>query len=241
MSTARPSVAARLWTGLRRHPSRLFVSGFAAFAVLWTVTEASLSLAPLVPEGSDKRWLLAGMVAGGVFWGLLRALPAAQVRFDVKSLHTTVQFAFGDIFARREMKVIPVNEFFDSTLGDHVSTRSLHGQFIARHFAEQQDLFERLVDADLKGVASQSIERASGRCSKYPLGTSARVKVSHEVYLLAAVAHTDIDTLKANVDVPDFWRALNGLWGAVRTRADGHAVAVPLVGGGLSGLGCGPK
>jgi hypothetical protein len=58
---------------------------------------------------------------------------------------------------------------------------------------------------------------------------------------LFALAHTDPATLKASADVPTMWTALAGLWKCVRVNSNGHAISLPLVAAGQSGIGIEPK
>ena len=44
-------------------------------------------------------------------------------------------------------------------------------------------------------------------------------------------------TYKVAADVPQLWHALNGLWSIVREYANEYPVVIPLVGGGVSGIG----
>jgi hypothetical protein len=61
--------------------------------------------------------------------------------------------------------------------------------------------------------------------------------VADEDYLLLVLTHTDVMTLKGSADTTDLWRALSGLWSQARYLANGKDVVVPLIGGGLSGVG----
>ena len=133
--------------------------------------------------------------------------------------------------------MIPVNEFFDSKLGEPVSRQSIHGLFISRCFGGHGASLDTLVDESLKNTPFDDVQRPEGRQKRYPIGTTAVVPVNEDRYFLVALSKTDLNTLKASADIPELWMALVGLWKQVRISAGGHPVATPLLGGGLSGVG----
>lgn len=155
----------------------------------------------------------------------------------IPSTDSLFEIIFGDIFNDARIFVIPVNEFFDGDLGDHVSEESLHGKFIKRVLKGDSRRFYELTDAALSGVESTEVHRISGRCRKYPIGTVAKIDISDKRYLLAALSRTDTTTLKASATVPELWTCLVGIWDSVRIYSGGFNTHIPLVGGGLSGVG----
>ncbi len=229
----------RLVVGFRRQPFRFFASAFVAYSVVWTVLESLSFLFPsLKPEG----WLTFSVMAFfSTCWGFSRILARQQIQLRIKSIDTTIEVGFGNLFESQGLKVIPVNEFFDSKLGQHVAPLSLHGQLINRHFGGHPASFETLVDEELKDETPEIITRTSGKEKRYPIGTTPVIKVGDERFFLPALCYTNVDNFKASCDVPTFWKALAGLWIAVRNQAGGEAVSVPLIGGGLSGIGLPPS
>jgi hypothetical protein len=232
----------RFGVWFRRQPSRFFISAFVAYSVIWTLLE---SLAFFIPSLKPEGWLaFSGMlIAIGLIslgWGARRVSPPQHIKVRIKAINTTIEVEFGDLFEAQGLKVIPVNEFFDSELGEPVARRSLHGQLIERYFGSHPASFEALVDEELKDETSETITRKDGRDKRYPIGTTPVIKVGEDRYFLTALCHTDPSTCKACCDVPTLWRALTGLWSAVRIRAGGDPVSVPLIGGGLSGIGLPP-
>ena len=135
------------------------------------------------------------------------------------------------VFEDSEVVVISVNEYFDGDLGDHVSKKSLHGQFIRDVLGGQSQAFFNLTYEALKGVAPQEadVARSSGRRDRYAIGTVARVDVNDRRYLLVALTRTDLSTLKASATVEDLWICLAGAWKGIRDYSNGQSV----------GIGCG--
>src|SRR5208282_5346605 len=129
------------------------------------------------------------------------------------------------------------NEFFDSKLGKPVSDKSVHGIFLQKCFGGYSEPFDKQVDAQLSGIEYDEVAKVEGKSKRYPIGTTALITVNEDRYVAFAFAKTDPDSCKAYADVTMMWVALNKLWQRVRIESGGHAVNLPLVGSGLSGLG----
>jgi len=149
----------QLAIGFSRQIWRFFASAFIAYSVIWTVLESlSLLFPTLKPEG----WIyFLAMIVAGLVWGTYRVFPRQRIHLRFKAIDTTIEVEFGDLFQSQGLKVIPVNEFFDSDLGDHVSPRSLHGQLINRFFGSYPAAFDALVEKELKDKPHDSLNRAA--------------------------------------------------------------------------------
>lgn len=226
---------------IRRHHVRAFVIGaLATHGALWALIAPINALGvSLKPEG----WAWLGAMWGtSIIAGFIRAFPARHIEFSLPESNTSVAIRFDDIFAQDGLIIIPVNEYFDGELGDHVSETSLHGQFIRNKLAGDSATFYSHTNAALAAVEpDDTVERTSGRTNRYAIGTVARVDLPDNRYLLAALSHTDPSTLKANASCQDLVTCLNGVWQASRNDSAGRRVNIPLIGDGLSGVGLPPK
>ena len=136
------------------------------------------------------------------------------------------------------IKIISVNNFFDSKIGKPVSDKSLHGIFIKRFFEGHIDRLDAQIDAQL--VNSEFVDypqKMDGKSKAYEIGTTALVDVTGTNYILFALSESDPATFKASSDVTKMWVALNSAWHRARIEAGGHDVNIALVGSGLAGLG----
>ena len=216
-----------------------FVFGFMSYGIIWTIVDAfGTFFEDRKPEG--VYWYVVFVFIPVVF-GLLKCRPSSHVELKVPFSDSSVEVTFGDIFEGKEVVVIPVNEYFDGLIGDHVSKSSLHGKFILKFLDGQLDTFERLTDETLKSIESCYVERESGRTNKYPIGTVAKVDTGGKRFLLAALSKTDVKSLKASATLDDLWDCLEGIWKGIRDYHNGNLVKVPLLGSGLSGVGLPPK
>jgi hypothetical protein len=211
------------------------VHALAAYGLAWTLVE---SVGAFFPEIKPEGWKQYGLlVLLALTYGVAKAWPRKSVELAVPYSDSVVRVEFGDLWKKSGCIAIQVNEFFDSQLGGHVSENSLHGQFIRDTLRRQSAEFDRLVGLALAGETFDLVTRASGNDRRYPIGTTACVDVGPNRYLLFAFAKTDVATLKASATVHELWDALAGLWRAITIHSNGDPVAMPLVGGGLSGVG----
>lgn len=224
---------------MKKHITKHFlIFGFATYGVIWTVVESTSFFLKLEPKG----WCLyASMILASGAVAVWRAWPKNSIELQVPNSDSSIVIEFGDIFKHEGYIAIPVNEFFDSELGDHVSPNTLHGMFIRDILGGQSSAFNTLVSNALSGHSYTSEPRQTGRSNKYPIGTTASVDINSRRFLLFALAHTNLATLKASANIHDLWDALAGLWEGVRNYSNGHVVAVPLAGGGAAGVGLPPK
>ena len=225
---------------------RAFVCAiFVCYSVCWAVIEPALTIISSQDQSvtaNANGWVkylcfLALSVAFGTVYFLWRHLPPASVSFLLDNTNTRASVTFNDFFAESGHKVIAVNDFFDGQLGDVISERSLHGQFIQRFLGGVAAAFYGLVDPTLPNVAAPPIVRSQGRKKAYPIGTTAVAELNSTKYFFVALTTTDPTTHKVHADVPQLWQALHGLWSKVRACAGGFSVAIPLLGGGPSGVG----
>ncbi len=221
---------------------REFLLGaLATYGGLWMVVESiSAFFASLSPRGFGWYGLLLFL---SVLGGLYRAVPTRRIEFPIPGSNSSFEIQYGDIFDGSGAIVIPVNEYFDGMLGDHVSERSLHGKFIKNVLAGQAKTFEDLTSDALTGVRpeEQGVSRPSGRRERYAIGTVACLDLNDKRYLLVVLSRTDPMTLKASATALDLWRCLEGVWQGVRDYSNGRSVRIPLIGAGLSGTGLPPR
>ena len=221
--------------GVFHHPWKTAQYIFTSFSVLFTLVKAITHFLPSIKiEGPIP---LTAAIVVSVVYGLGKVWKPSKVEICIANCNSTVEVVFGDLFQQDGIRVIAVNEFFDSELGKPVSDKSVHGIFLKQCFGGYQESFDKQVEEQLKDVAADVIEKVAGKNRRYPIGTTALITVNEDRYVLFAFAETDPTTCKAHSDVTMMWVSLHHLWGRVRIESGGHPVNLPLVGSGLSGLG----
>ena len=220
---------------LKQFFQRLALFSFAAYGAMWTAVESISAFIETMKPGGWRSY--ATLVVASLAYGLWKAWPARKVEIGVPNSDSSVNIQFGDLLKMNGCIAIQVNEYFDSLLGNHVSTKSLHGIFIRDVLGGQSATFDSLVRNALSTTPFEVVKRKSGNTHRYRIGTTAAVDINSRRFLLFAFARTDLSTLKAQATIHDFWEALSGLWEGVRVHSNGENVYVPLLGSGLSGVG----
>lgn len=159
-----------LWAGMRRHPWRTLVVAFAAFSVLWTLTEAITHFLPGVKIEGGYALII---IIASILYSLNRIWKPSRVSIKVATANTVIDVIFGDLFAQDGLKAIAVTEFFESELGLPVSDKSLHGVFLKKCFGGGVQAFDKQVNQQLKGIQSTSVTKTEGKSKSFPIGTIA--------------------------------------------------------------------
>ncbi len=228
----------QIWVGLRRRRSFLLRWFLEVFGAIWLAVEATSFSSAIVKQHTEGNgWLLLAVILVALIAALWRAAEPISVVVPMRHTNTEVTIGFGDLFeATGDHIVVPVNDGFDGALGSVVDAKSVHGQLIQRFYSSSQREFEATCDKQL----TKSTGAPSGRKNRklsYPIGTTVAVALEGRQAFLFALSRTDPNTHKAEADVGSMWQALGGLWKCVRQHSNGHAVSLPLVGAGQSGVG----
>jgi hypothetical protein len=224
-----------LWRGIYRHPWKTAQYIFTSFSIIFTLARATTYFIPAIKfEGS---FALTIAVVISLIFGLRKAWKPSRIEIPVSHCNTIIEVIFGDLFKQDGIRVIAVNEFFDSKLGKPVSDKSIHGLFIQRCFGGCPEAFDKQVDEQLRNLKGEEVKKVEGKSKCYPIGSTALITVNQDRYVAFAFARTDPNTCKAFSDVTMMWIALRQLWERVRIESGGYPVNLPLVGSGLSGIG----
>jgi Domain of unknown function (DUF6430) len=203
---------------------------------MWTLTESVTYFIPgITIKGVTSLAILAGI---SVIYALRKIWKPSSIAIDVRHTNTCISVLFGDLFAQDGIRVIAVNDFFDSKIGKPVSDRSVHGMFLNKCFGGHPESFDKQVKADLRQITPiEVVERTEGKSHRYPIGSTALLTAEADKYIAVASTRTDIATSKVAADVTMMWAALHEIWQRARIECGGAPVNLPLVGSGLAGVG----
>jgi hypothetical protein len=224
-----------LWRGVRTSPWKTAQYAFTNFSVLFTIVRAITHFLPTIKIEGPVPFSAALLVSVG--FALNKVWKPSRIEVAIANCNTVIEIVFGDLFAQSGIRVIPVNEYFDSQLGRPVSDKSVHGIFLQRCFGGHPESFDKQIDQELKDTQSTRQNKIEGKVDCYPIGTTALLNVNQDRYIAFASAKTDPTTCKAFSDVNLMWVSLHKLWQRARIESGGHTVNLPLVGSGLSGVG----
>jgi len=145
-----------------------------------------------------------------------------------------VEVKFGDIFSEQaDLKVIAFNEYFDTLVDDKIIAKSsLNGVFIDKFFKNKVDELDDIISSDshlIEAIVGENKDRASGKKTKYKLGTICVVND----YLITALTHFDVNN-KAYLEINDYINCLLNFWNEVDRVYAGRTVALPVLGSGIT-------
>jgi hypothetical protein len=178
---------------------------------------------------------------GLLILAIIYALYANRSKNEIKlSLSDKVKanIFFGDLFESKGIIVIPVNEYFDTTVDDKIiSSNTIHGKFIQKFFGGNEADLKKQLKTGLARCAPLEVnsERKSGNKNKYPLGTVCEVKNGSEVFYLVALTRFNSNH-RAEVKNSEYQRVLCDLFSYIEQNSQGRKVSIPLIGAGHSGV-----
>ena len=175
-----------------------------------------------------------------IIWGLWILHKTKRVTLRLNRA-TDIHIKFDDIFDANGVKVIPVNEYFDTHVGDGIiSPDSLHGQFIRRYFNGREDELSEKIKEQLKCHAPY--DRKRGRNlklqlpeNKYELGTSIRISDGDNSFILVALTRFN-EYEHVEVREEEYIPIVQKMFYYIEQLNDNMPVCVPLVGSGQSGF-----
>ena len=184
-------------------------------------------------------YVISILVIGSVIFccnGLwLEGYLRKKAKITIKSIGMEVNIKRGDLFKETGVIVIGVNDFFDTIVDDtHISSRSLHGMMILKHWGGNVGDLDSQIQNGLASNVFEYVKRDGiAKEKRYPLGTSVLVKDLHgKRFLLVALTRTNAVTHRTHAELRDLYDAVKGSLTVARETANGDPVSLPLMGGG---------
>lgn len=221
-----------------REFSKNFVAALAALSSCATLLGLTLLKGSFIEnlQTSSGIIIFLSIILLCVYYACIMSNKKSAVSFQLnQQFKLTIEK--GDLFSKKGIIVIPVNEYFDTHVGDGiVSPSTVHGMFINRYFADNIAELENQIQRELENKESKEhINRPIGREEKYELGTCINIKLNGNTYVLLALTHFDKDN-HAYVDKREFPVILDKLFEHLRPLSVESPVYMPLIGTGLSRL-----
>ena len=161
----------------------------------------------------------------------LRANQLTDVKIDVDG--STVNIKSGDLFLEEGLKVIPFNEYFDTSVDEKIiSSSSLNGIFINKHLSNSVKNLDSFIveNTDNEDVLdSNSHRKSGGKNIKFKLSTT----FVFNDYLLTAFSKFD-EYNKAVLTMSEYIDFLINFWDRVNRVYAQKSVSVPIFGSGIT-------
>ena len=145
----------------------------------------------------------------------------------------------GNLFAQKGVVVIPVNDYFDTHVGDGIiDPKSVHGQFVNILFHDRISELDNKIEASLKEqgiIGTEVAPRINGKRTKYPLGVCADVMDGGNRYVCVVTTEFDSNNI-ARLTRSQLSKVLDGLFDHLETVAGRDVVSMPVIGSGNARL-----
>lgn len=216
--------------------SKLLKSYGAFISAVSTALSLLLIFVSIPDDDIVRTWLGIGfLVVLIIIYMIFLWRANKKDRVQLKIQGTKVEVKFGDIFEESGLKLIPFNEYFDTTVDDIiVSSNSLHGQYVQKHSGIAADELRKLFDNDPRlrnHVAFVDSQRPCNAQTAYKLGTVFK----HNDYLLLAFTKFDAQN-RAYLDNKLLWNCLINMWKNIDIVHSGQSICIPLLGTGIARL-----
>ena len=206
-----------------------WLSSLFTWGIVWSTLEGALfalQLAGVMPNDyigySILVLLVMSLIIGGCLNWPLRELDEKIAQSGVK-----VRLRFGDFWKQKGEKIIGVTRCFSSVVDDVViHSSSLHGTFIRRNFANNQEAKVR-IEAELGLGNNVGVVHEAGKTIK--------LTGSKDTAYLVGITTLDANN-QASVKLNDYFVALGRMWEFIRERNGGGEIVCPLLGVGRARL-----
>jgi hypothetical protein len=141
--------------------------------------------------------------------------------------NTSVTIKQGDIFKASGWKVIAFNEYFDTSVGNIISSSSLNGIFIEKYVSDINDL-NNVITSETDNNTKYKREPKNSR-DVFPLG---RIIPYKDEYMLLAFSH--FDNNNAHLSTKDYEHCLRVMWNEISRTYNNRPIFIPLLGSGIT-------
>lgn len=216
-----------------------FLEVLATLLTLWTVVELCIDEISICCKIS----VAIGVVILSVIIALCKIMHHPESKELEINNRTKLIIEKGDIFdvSKNSACVIPVNDYFDTHLGNGIiNSSTIHGKFLKR-FEGRIPQLRKDIDAQLAKIQPLPVDRTRTQVpglpqKRYPLGTYIRIFDDEQVFILVAASRFNKDE-HPEVVAEEYPEMVRKMYKGIENLHDGRTVYLPLIGSGLSGYG----
>ena len=219
-----------------------FSSAFACLGVIMALLEIASFFEPVKSaiEGKTAKTIIGAVVIAFSFiYAYCKLFNKKKTLVLEINNRTKLYIRKENLMSVSGMKVIPVNEYFDTHNGDGIiNPSSLHGQFLSQFDGRIDELKEK-IDAQLEYIQPLPSNRKRTMIpdlpqERYPLGTCIRINDKDNIYMLVAVSRFD-ENEHVDVAKEEYPEIIRKMYNGIDKLQNGLPVYLPLVGNGISG------
>ncbi len=213
---------------------------FESLGILMLLYELLILIKPIEDIiASNKSYAFVAIVLICLCYAIYGLIfPKKDVTLDINK-RTQFYIGQGNLMEANGVKIIPVNEYFDTHLGDGIINKnSLHGQFLSLYGGHINEL-RKEIDNQLERIEALPTTRNRTLVpnlpnKRYPLGTCVRIVDGEQYYILVAVTRFN-EYEHVDVSTEEFPEVVRKMFNGIEQLHDGKPVYLPLVGSGISG------
>lgn len=213
----------------------------ASIGTLFLIWEVACLILPWLYAPSTCCKIIVGvfiLLFSGLYawYQILRKPKSLKLEINKR---TSLYVKKENLMAVNGVKVIPVNEYFDTHNGDGIiNPSSLHGQFLSLFDGRIEELRQKIED-QLSKMQPLPSNRQRSMVSdlpqvRYPLGTCIRITDNGNTYMLVAVTRFDQNE-HVDVATEEYPEIIRKMYNGIEHLQDGNPVYLPLIGSGISG------
>lgn len=172
----------------------------------------------------------------GIVYAWFQMRPSKSIQIPIHDSFS-LQVEFGDLFEKKGVVVISVNEYFDSIVDNKIiATDTIHGKFIERLFKGRISELDKKIEEALNNVKAEDVpNRAVGKQKRYPLGTCAVITEGENTYILVALTEFDANN-HTFIPLSEYGAIIQKIISIAATVANSRPVYMPLLGSGQGGI-----
>lgn len=214
-----------------------FLERLGALLLIWEVAQL------LIPRLGDSSCCKVTVGIIILVISILLSIRAVYCKKEKITLEinkrTKITIGKRDLMSSEGVRVIPVNEYFDTHNGDGIiNPKSLHGELISI-FSDDLDDLKRQIRNGLTNVMPLKSERVRDMVpdlpqDRYPLGTCVRVRKDNQYYILVAITRFDANE-HVDVSTEEYPEVVRKMINGIEELNNGETVNLSLVGSGISG------
>lgn len=214
-----------------------FLERLGALLLLWEVLQ--LIITELAESSCCKIIIGVIILVISLSWSIVAVYcKKKEITLEINK-RTKITIGKRDLMSTEGVRVIPVNEYFDTHNGDGIiNPKSLHGELISI-FSDDLDDLKRQIRNGLKNVMPLKSERVRDMVpdlpqDRYPLGTCVRVRKDNQYYILVAITRFDANE-HVDVSTEEYPEVVRKMINGIEELNNGEPVNLSLVGSGISG------
>lgn len=216
-----------------------FLAALGSLMLVWEVASLFLTGFEIILPMWANITIAVTLVLGSLYyawWKILKKPDSIELEINKR---TNLSIKLANLMLANGMKVIPVNEYFDTHNGDGIiNPGSLHGQLNTLFSDNIMDLRNQIdVQLATKDTLPSNRERTmvTGLPTKrYPLGTCVRVRKDNQTYMLVALTRFNANE-HVEVATEEYPEIIRKMFNGIEQLNDGNPVYLPLIGSGISG------